>query len=63
MELQIDAVEAYYERGLCLQELTMHQDAVLDFDDALYFMKTRQLAAEDVYILPKWFQFTSFAST
>ncbi|WMW80843.1 tetratricopeptide repeat protein [Undibacterium cyanobacteriorum] len=39
MEIQIDAIDAYYERGLCLQELDLDLDALLDFDDALHFLK------------------------
>ena len=48
---KIDAVEIYYERGLCLQELTMHQEALLDFGDTLHFAK-RITCRWDVYILP-----------
>lgn len=39
MEIQIDASDAYYERGLCLQELDLDVDALLDFDDAIRFLK------------------------
>ncbi len=35
MELKIDEAEAYYQRGLTLQSMGLHADALLDFEDGL----------------------------